>query len=395
MVVVYFHDNPQLLYRSPVYRRLLDLPSLVSKKSHFLFGPRATGKTTLIEQTLPRAQVIDLLHAQTLLRLVRNPSVLEESITDPSRVVVIDEVQKLPAILDEVQRLIQKKKVTFLLTGSSARKLRHGGANLLAGRAREARLFPLTSREIDRFDLMHLLNNGGLPDIYDSNEPDEDLSSYVATYLQEEIKAEAVTRNVGAFAEFLEVIALANGQEINYEGFASDLQVSPGTLKNYLQILEDTLIGFRIPGFVATRKRKATSRAKHYLFDLGVTRSLARGGTIRAGSKAFGDAFEHFLVLEMRAYLSYRRRRVDMCYWRSVSKFEVDLVVGGEVAVEIKATRQVGDKHLKGLRALKEEGLLKRFIAVSLDSEERHTSDGIEILPWQLFLDELWSDRIV
>ncbi len=378
-----------------MHPRILDLPKLLEKKSHFLFGPRATGKTTLIENALPDAQVVDLLHAQTHLRLVRNPSLLEESITDATRIVVIDEVQKLPAILDEVQRLIQKKKIRFLLTGSSARKLRHGGANLLAGRARDARLFPLTSREIHGFDLLRLLNHGGLPDIYDSDEPDEDMASYVSTYLQEEIKAEAVTRNVGAFAEFLDVIALANGQEVNYEGFASDLQVSTGTLRNYLQILEDTLIGFRVPGYVKTKKRKATSRAKHYLFDLGVTRFLARTGNIQERSKAFGDAFEHFLILEIRAYLSYARKRVEMRYWRSTSKFEVDLLLGDEVAIEIKSTQQITDKHLKGLRALKEEGLLRRYIAVSSDAAERRTSDGIEILPWEAFLDSLWSHRIV
>ncbi|HYD47734.1 MAG TPA: ATP-binding protein [Terriglobales bacterium] len=378
-----------------MYPRLLDLPKLLAKKSHFLFGPRATGKTTLIQHTLPEAQVFDLLHAQTHLHLVRNPSWLEESITDPSRLVVIDEVQKLPAILDTVQRLIQSKKVTFLLTGSSARKLRHGGANLLAGRAREARLFPLTYREIDRFDLLRLLNHGGLPDLYDSSEPEEDLASYVSTYLREEIKAEAVTRNVGAFAEFLDVIALSNGQEVNYEGFASDLQISPGTLKNYLQILEDTLIGFRLPAYTKTVKRKAISRSKHYLFDLGVTRFLARSGEIREGSKAFGDAFEHFLIIELRAYLSYMRKSAPMQYWRSLSKLEVDLVLGDEIAVEIKATRQVSDKHLKGLRGLREERLLRRFLAVSLDPIERRTADGIEIMPWQLFLDRLWSNDII
>lgn len=327
--------------------------------------------------------------------MLRNPSWLEETITDPSRIVVIDEVQKLPAILDTVQRLIQRRKLTFLLTGSSARKLRHGGANLLAGRAREANLFPLTSREIDGFDLIRLLNHGGLPELYDSSEPDEDLASYVSTYLREEVTAEAVTRNVGAFAEFLDVIALSNGQEVNYEGFASDLQISPATLKNYLQILEDTLIGFRLPGYVRTIKRKAISRAKHYLFDLGVARFLARTGEIREGSKAFGDAFEHFVILEVRAYLSYARKSVPMQYWRSLSQFEVDLVLGDEVAIEINGARQIGDKHLKGLRALREEGLLRRYLAVSRDPAERRTADGIEVLPWQLFLDRLWSGEII
>ena len=378
-----------------MHPRFLDLRALVGKKSHFLFGPRATGKTTLIRATLPNAQIVDLLHAQTHLRLVRNPSLLEEIITDPSRVVVIDEVQKLPAILDEVHRLVQSKNITFLLTGSSARKLKHGGANLLAGRAREARLFPLTSREIAEFDLMRLLNRGGLPAIYDSDDPEEDLISYISTYLQEEIKAEAVARNVTAFAEFLDLIAISNGQEVNYEGFASDLQISAGTLKNYLQILEDTLIGFRLPGFTQTKKRKAISRAKHYLFDLGVTRLLSRTGEIHERSKAFGDAFEHFVILEVRAYLSYVRKRTEMRYWRSISKFEVDLVLGREVAVEIKATTQVADKHLKGVRALREEGVVERFLVVSLDPEIRRTADGIEILPWRVFLDRLWADELV
>lgn len=150
-----------------------------------------------------------------------------------------------------------------------------------------------------------------------------------------------------------------------------------------------------MPGYVATRRRKATSRAKHYLFDLGVTRFLARNGRIQMRSKAFGDAFEHFIVLEVRAYLSYTRRSLEMRYWRSTSQFEVDLVLGDEVAIEIKAAQQVADKHLKGLRALKEEGRPRRFIAVSLDPGERRTSDGIEILPWEMFLDRLWSGRIV
>lgn len=378
-----------------MYARTLNLPELLAKKSFFLFGPRSVGKTTLIQQTLPDAMVIDLLHAQTYLQLVRNPSLLEDLVADVRGPVVIDEVQRLPEILNEVHRLIQARRIVFLLTGSSARKLRHGGANLLAGRAREARLFPLVSREIDDFDLLRMLNHGGLPEIYGSPEPDEDLAAYVSTYLQEEIKAEAVTRNVTAFTEFLDAIALANGQEVNYEAFASDLQVSPGTFKNYLQILDDTLIGFRLPGFTKTKRRKATSRAKHYLFDLGVTRHLAGLGWIQGKSKAFGDAFEHFIVLEVRAFVSYARKTTRMAYWRSTSLFEVDLVLDDDVAIEIKSTTQVSDKHLKSLRALKEENLFQRFLVVSLDPVRRRTSDGIEMIPWQPFLDLLWSGKVI
>lgn len=378
-----------------MYKRELQLGNLLAKKSFFLFGPRSTGKTTLIQQSLKKAQVVDLLHSTTFSTLLRNPSALEEMILQPDEIVVIDEVQKLPEILDEVQRLIQKKNIRFLLTGSSARKLKHGGANLLAGRAREARLFPLTSVEIPQFDLLKILNQGGLPAIYDSDEPEEDLEAYVDTYLREEIKAEAVTRNVAAFAEFLDAIALSNGQEINFESMASDLQVSPGTLKNYFQILEDTLIGFSIPGFTQTKKRKAISRAKHYLFDLGVCRYLAKGSRIQYKSKAFGEAFEHFIILELRAYLSYRRLKHEMSYWRTTTQFEVDLILGKQWAIEIKSTDNPTDKSLKGLRALMEERICKDYFLVCLVEQERKTKEGIRILPWKRFLELLWRDEIV
>jgi predicted AAA+ superfamily ATPase len=387
--VVIFYEKQQL-YWGLMYRRLLKLSELLKKKSFFLFGPRATGKTTLIEQSLPNAQVVDLLHSKTYSMLVRNPSTLEEIITDPKKIVVIDEVQKLPELLDEVQRLIRKRGITFLLTGSSARKLKHGAANLLGGRAWEARLLPLVSAEIGDLDLERIVNHGGIPDIYNSDDPDEDLTAYVDTYLREEIKAEAVTRQISAFVEFLDACALSNGQEINYESLAGDLQISPSTLKNYFQILEDTLIGFRLKGFTDTRKRKATVRAKHYLFDLGVSRHLSKQGFIKLGSRAFGDAFEHFIILETRAYLSYTRQRVEQRYWRSVSQFEVDLLIGTSQAIEIKATEHPTEKHLRGLRALMEEGIFKNYYLVCLTPHKRVTEDGIIIVNWRDFLAEMW-----
>lgn len=377
-----------------MYKRLLSLPQLLQKKSFFLLGPRSTGKTTLIETQLPDAKVYDLLDYEIFRRLVQRPRLIEEEITDPAQIIVIDEIQKLPMLLDEVQRLIQKKNIRFLLTGSSARKLKRRGSNLLAGRAWEARLFPLVYREIDDFDLLQYLNRGGLPQVYDSPDFQEELKYYVSTYLREEIQAEAITRNILAFSEFLDAIALANGQELNYESLASDCQVSPGTLKNYIQILEDTLLGFTLKGFTKTRKRKSISRAKHYLFDLGVTNQLCRRGEIREKSDLFGNAFEHFIILEVRAFLNYYRKDIDLHYWRSTSQFEVDLVLGTEIAIEIKGTHLVQDKHLKGLRALKEEGIHKRFLVVSLDLERRRTADGIEILPWKDFLKSLWNDEL-
>ncbi len=378
-----------------MYSRILNLPELLQKKSFFLFGARATGKSTLIQSSLPEAHVIDLLHNKTYTNLLKDPSSLENLIRGHQKIVVIDEIQKLPVLLDEVHRLIQRKKRVFLLTGSSARKLKHGAANLLAGRAREAKLFPLCSREIPHGDLLRLLNHGGLPEIYDSSEPDEDLNAYTATYLKEEINAEAVTRNIAAFAEFLDIIARSNGQELNYESFSSDLQISTSTFKNYLQILDDTLIGFRLKGFTETTRRKATSRAKHYLFDLGVTRYLAKTSMIQEKSKEFGDAFEHFIILEVRAYLAYHRKNLEMTYWRSVSQFEVDLLIGKELAIEVKATEKPQAKHLKGLRALAEEKIFKKLICVHCGPFSEITADGIEVLPYLEFLDRLWSGKLL
>jgi uncharacterized protein len=237
--------------------------------------------------------------------------------------------------------LIEEKGIRFLLTGSSARKLKHGGSNLLAGRAWSASLFPLTSQEINNFDLMKCLNYGSLPQVYTSDDPLEELESYVGTYLQEEIKAEAVTRNIHAFSEFLDIIALASGDEVNYESLASDCQVSPQTLKNYIQILDDTLLGFTLPAFTKTKKRKSISRAKFYLFDVGVTNFLSNRSQIKMKSKEFGDVFEHFLILEIRAYISYTRNKLKIYYWRSTSQFEVDLTLGSSWAIEIKSTKEV------------------------------------------------------
>lgn len=377
-----------------MYDRFLNISNLLKKKSFFLFGPRSTGKTTLIHQQLPEAKIFDLLDNDVYRSLLKRPKIIEEECNDPNQIIVIDEVQKLPLILDEVHRLIHKKKLRFLLTGSSARKLKRGSANLLAGRVWRAGLHPLIYKEIPDFDLLTYLNNGGLPHVYGSPDSYEELESYVSMYLREEIQAEALTRNIQAFAEFLDAIALSNGQEINYESLASDCQVAPGTLKNYIQVLEDTMLGFRLPGYKKTKKRKATTRAKHYLFDLGVTNNLCQRGEIKEKSELFGAAFEHFIILEVRAYLSYTRKRDKLHYWRSTSKMEVDLIIGNEIAIEIKSSSLIQDKHLKGLRALMEEGILKKFIIVSLDRERRLTNDGIEILPWKLFLDRLWNDNL-
>ncbi len=377
------------------YSRQLDLPALLKKKSHFLFGPRGTGKTTLIRQSLPNATVFDLLDAKTYTDLLREPGILAQVDPGPGRLIVIDEIQKLPALLNEVHRLIESKQLRFLLTGSSARKLRRGAANLLGGRAWQANLFPLTWREIPNFNLIQYLNRGGIPFIYQSPNFKDELRNYVSLYLRDEIQAEATVRNVDAFARFLDAAALTNGEEIQFQSLSSDSGIPARSLANYFQILEDTLLGFALLPFTRTKKRKAITRNKFYLFDVGVTNTLCRRGAIQPKSELFGRAFEQFLICEVRAFLSYKGHDSSLQYWRSTSQFEVDLIVGTDLAIEIKGTELVTDKHLKGLRALKEEKIIRKHVVVSLDSRKRKLDDGIEIWPWSDFLEALWGGDLV
>ena len=377
-----------------MYPRLLNLHELLQKRSYFLLGPRGVGKSTLIEETLPNAKVYDLLDASVFQRLLRDPTLISQETTSTT-LVVIDEVQKLPELLDEVQRLIVKRKQTFLLTGSSARKLRKGGANLLAGRAFQAALFPLTSQEIPDFDLLTYLNTTGLPEFYGHPDAKEYLKAYVGTYLQEEIKAEALTRNLSGFIRFLEVVALCNGEEINYTNISSDCGVAARTVEAYFGILNDTLIGFSVQPFLSTTKRKAVTRAKYYIFDVGVVNSLTHRGRVEFKSELFGRLFEHFIALELRAFLSYRCIELPLQYWRTSSDFEVDFIMGDKLAIEVKGTDYVTDKHLKGLRALKEEGMIHTYGVVSLDPHDRVTQDGIHIWSWTSFLQKLWSGELL
>ena len=373
--------------------RLLSIANLLTRKSFFLFGCRGTGKTSLIRTTLPDLPRYDLLAATTFAALSRRPQLIGEENTDPNIPVVIDEIQKLPQLLDEVHRLIEERGMRFLLTGSSARKLKRGGANLLAGRAWEARLFPLVSAEIKDFDLTRYLTRGGLPAVWLADEPWEELQAYVGTYLKEEIMAEALVRRIDTFSAFLELCAFRCTEEINFEAFGSDLGVSGKTVRNFFEVLEDTLIGFLLRPYKKTKLRKATSRAKFYLFDLGVTNSLAGRHEIPVGTETFGKAFEHFIALELRAYLSYRRLNLDLGFWRSEHGHEVDFTIGSKVAIEVKATDLVQERHISGLRALQEEGIFSSYYVVSRDRAERYI-EGITVYPWRTFLDKMWSGEL-
>lgn len=375
--------------------RALDLTAAVAKRSLFLFGPRQTGKSTLVRHQLADARLINLLESDTHLTLQRTPQRLREWCTKRGELVVIDEIQKLPQLLDEVQLLIEERKQRFLLTGSNARKLRTGGVNLLGGRARSLTFHPLTSHELgDAFELPRAIHHGLLPSIYLGDEPDLDLAAYVGTYLREEIAHEALTRNIPAFARFLEVAALCNGEQINYSKIASDAQVARTTVQEYFQILRDTLLGWDVPAWQRTKRRKSVATAKFMFFDGGVVRHLRGTGRVRSPSPEFGHAFEGWVGHELKSWCDYRGKGAGLCYWRSRAGHEVDFVVGDEVAVEVKATANVTDRHLTGITALQEEKLLKRHVVVCQETRRRVVS-GIEIWPWRAFADELWSDHLV
>ena len=365
-------------------------------KSFFLFGPRVTGKTTLIRQQLAETTtIIDLLDSRYFLRLSGAPHELESLIAAaPADIIVIDEIQRIPELLNEIHRLIETQNITFLLTGSSARKLRRGKANLVAGRVWDARMFPFIYLELADFDLNRYLRYGGLPAVYLSEYPEEALNAYVNTYLKEEILAEGLIRRLPPFSRFLKTMALSNGEMINFTKLANDCQVPPSTVTEYVGLLEDTLIGFLLPAWIESKKRKAIKTGKFYFFDPGVTHMLAGTETLDPNSNLYGKSFEQFICMELRAYLSYTRKRLPLAYWRSKNGHEVDFLLGTKTAVEVKASKKINRNDFKGLKYLKEEGVFNNLILVSRDPVSSLT-DGVLTLPWQKFLSDLWRDKFV
>lgn len=379
-------------------QRWLDLNKLLKKKSIFLFGPRATGKTTLIHQQFSDKECvyINLLRGGYYLRFKTAPHELEEIIAldeNTDKIIVIDEIQRVPELLNEVHRLIEERKIRFLLTGSSARTLKRQGVNLLAGRAWQANLYPLIFRELKDFDLHHYLQYGGLPPIYLSEDPREDLTAYVHTYLTEEIQAESFVRRIPAFTKFLEVSALSSGKMLNFAELASDTGVPATTIREYYHILEDTFLGFMVPGWTKTKKRKAIAKAKFYFFDIGIRNALAHIKSIEPQSDLFGQAFEHFIAMELRACISYQRLDMSLQYWCSTHGVEVDFIVGDKIAIEVKSSKNIQDKHLKNLKLLAEEQICEAYYMVSLDPINRK-KDDINIYYWQDFLNRLWDGRL-
>ena len=371
--------------------RTLDLPALLEKKSHFLFGPRQTGKTSLIQHTLKGVRVYDLLDTSIYLALSQNPGRIEQELTPKDHVVVIDEIQRLPGLLNEVHRLIETRRIRFLLTGSSARKLRRGGVNLLGGRARTKYLYPFTYKELgETFDLTRVVKSGLLPSIYFSDNPKADLEAYAGSYLQEEIVAEGAVRNLPAFSRFLKVAALCNGQIVNFTNVSNDAQVARTTVYEYFDILKDTLIVYELPAWRKSKKRKPLASSKYYFFDVGVV-SMLQGRRFRPGTPEFGEAFETYLMHELTSYSHYISGET-ISYWRSTSGFEVDFIVGDHTAVEVKAKENLSAYDLKPLQALAEEKKLKRYLCVSLEPRMRKIGD-VTVLPYKEFLEALWSGR--
>ena len=374
-------------------QRKLDLHKTLKQRSCFLFGPRQTGKSWLIRDTLHDCKVYDLLDSKTYLRLSSEPSRIREELQPHDTIVVIDEIQKLPVLLDEVHLLIEDKGIRFVLTGSSARKLRSKGINLLGGRARKKTMHPFIYAELgNHFDLRRALDIGLIPSVYFSDDPNADLESYVGVYLREEIAAEALVRNIPSFSRFLTVAGLSHTQIVNFSNIAADAQVSRTTVHEYFEILKDTLVIIELPAWKKTAKRKPFATSKFFFFDGGVARMLQQRKGLKLGSTEAGEAFESFLFHELRAWLDYGAGG-DLCYWRSVSGFEVDFILNGEIAIEAKAKTNVANHDLKGLRALREEAMLKHYLVVSLEPVPRRVDD-IEILPWRQFLQKLWSGEI-
>jgi len=374
-------------------KRFLNPSELLQSKSFFLLGPRQTGKSWCIRNQLEGAKVYNLLKSEDFTRLARSPSLLREELREGEKYVVIDEIQKLPELLDEVQFLIDERNLHFLLTGSSARKLRSKNVNLLGSRARIRNFHTLSWIELgEHFDLRRALSFGLLPSIYLSEAPREDLLSYAGTYLREEIAAEGVAKNVPAFSRFLEIAALQQAQLLNYTNVANDSQVAVSTVRAYYQILEDTLLGTQLLPWKHSTKRKAISTAKFYFFDIGLARFLQGRSVLERNTAEFGEAFESYVYHELRTYIDYTPDGLlPLTFWRSTSGMEVDFILGDQTAIEVKSSSNITNTMLKGLRALSDERAFKHKLVVSPDTIRRSTPDGIVVLPYQEFLTELWA----
>lgn len=378
-----------------LFPRLLNLPPNPSR-SLFLWGPRQTGKSTLLKQHYSDALRIDLLKSDEFSRFAESPATLRAiAAANSNRLIIIDEVQKLPQLLDEVHWSIENLGTRFVLCGSSARKLKRGGANLLGGRARRYELHGLVSKEIGKdFDIIRLTNFGNLPIHYLSDDAEKDLEAYVGDYLKEEIAAEALVRKLPKFIDFLRAAAIGDTEICDYTKIGSECGASSATTRNYYSILEDTLLGFFLPAYTAKQKRRVIHAPKFYFANVGVVNHLAKRHQLEVGSELFGKAYENWLMHELRTYSSYSQQGWNLSYWRLSSGGEVDLIVNDcEHAFEFKSSARLTNAHLRGLRELRNDNRkIKTLTLVNLQEHASQTEDKIDVLPVKEFLQRLWAD---
>jgi len=384
-----------------MFKRSLTLPA-PGTETFFLWGPRQTGKTTLLRQTYSEGWWIDLLKAEQFRRYVARPELLRQELESdppgPGEQVVVDEVQKVPALLDEVHWLIENRGFHFALCGSSARKVRRGAANLLGGRAMRYELHGLTAGELgDEFDLDRVLNCGYLPPVHEARRPNRLLDAYIADYLKEEVAAEGLVRNLPTFSDLLDVAALSDGEIVNFSNVARECGVSSHTAKNHFQILEDTLLGRWLPAYRKRAKRRVIQASKFYFADVGLVNRMARRGQLYAGSELYGKAFENWVFHELTSFVAYREYDGLLSYWRLASGIEVDFILGNmAAAIEAKSSETVTRAHLNGLRSLAiDHPDVAHRIVVCREPKPRKTDDGIDILPAATFVERLWRGELL
>ncbi len=384
-----------------MFTRSLQLPE-PGTETFFLWGPRQVGKSTLLKERYRDARWVDLLKSEEYRRYLTRPEYLREELEadgwEYGRQIVIDEIQKVPRLLDEVHWLMENRGFHFALCGSSARKVRRRSVNMLGGRAVRYELRGLVSAELgDAFELDRILNHGYTPRMYESQRPRRLQNAYVSDYLKQEIAEEGLVRNLPAFSDFLDAAALSDGERVNFSNISRECGVSDKAVKGYFEILEDTLLGRWLSAYRRRRKRRVAVAPKFYFADVGVVNSLARRRRLTAGTELYGKAFENWVYHELSSAISYREIDLDLSFWRLPSGIEVDFIVGDIIlAVEAKSSSKITRNHLKGLRTLiNEHPEVERRVVVCLEPRARRTADGIEIVPAKRFVDALWRGEFV
>ncbi len=388
-----------------MFQRKLHL-QLPKKQSAFLWGARQTGKSTFLKSHFPHSLYYDFLQSDLYLAFLKEPHRLREELLEKSTSllqypVILDEVQKIPLLLDEVHWLIENKKISFILCGSSARKLKREKANLLGGRAWRYEMHPLSFSEIPEMDLLRALSQGLLPAHYSTDYPDRALNAYVTDYLTEEIKAEGLSRNLAAFAKFLEAASFSHGQLVEYKNIASDSGVDAKTVKEYFEILKDTYIASFLQPLHRKKDRKTISAtSKFYFFDPGIANFLSKTKLQQLKGPQAGISFEGYIFHELQTYRAYAEKNFEMHFWRTTAGHEVDFVLNeDEVYIETKISNNIKLSDLKGLQTLLGQTPAKKAFVVCLETRPRliTTPDGykIHVLPWRDFLQALWGNSII